>query len=57
MTGTEVKAMIRKEKEKTSMASVCSDLKPPYSVELVDQIESSGYQCQSFNDSMVGEGR
>lgn len=52
-TGTEVKAMIRKEKEKASVASVFSDFKHPYSVEVAAKLNPVGYQCQSFNDLMV----
>lgn len=49
MTRYEVKAILRKEKEKGSMSSICLDLKPLNATEVTTKLYSMGQQYQKFN--------
>lgn len=48
ITHFEVEAMLRKEKKKAYVASVCLDLKPPYSAKVVVKHYPMGYTVPWF---------
>lgn len=51
MTRTEVKAMLRRAKEKASMTTACLDLKPSYTTEIAATTYPSGYPIPKFQRS------
>lgn len=49
MAKSEVKAMLRREKEKAFVSSICLDLKPPLATEVATNLYQLGYISPQFH--------